>query len=172
MGRTRALASCRKADGAAPASARPRGQAGFTLIELMVVLAIVAGLLAVAAPGFVKLYASVRVALERQDLERQLLILPSQMRASGESGVLIDPQNDNPEHAVQGLGAATGIETWRTVRLDLPAGWTVTVPRPIFYHFTGACEGGEVTFSLPPLSLTYSLAAPLCRPQLADENAR
>ena len=168
MGRTRALASCRKAEGAAPASTGSRGQAEFTLIELMVVLAIVAGLLAVAAPGFVKLYASVRVALEREDLERQLLILPSQMRAFGESGVLIDPQNENPEHVIRGVPASTGVETWRAVRLDLPAGWTVSVPRPIFYHVTGACDGGEVSFSLPPVVLNYSLAAPLCRPQLAD----
>ena len=147
-----------------------RPQAGFTLIELMVVLAIIAGLLAVAAPGFIRIYASVRMALEQQDLERQLLLLPRQVRTAGESGVLIDPQGDNPEHP-HGELASTGIEMWRPLRLDLPAGWTVSVPRPIFYHFTGVCEGGEVTFALPPLSLTYSLAAPLCRPQLADANA-
>ena len=171
MGRTRALASCRRADGAASAlPTRARAPAGFTLIELMVVLAIIAGLLAVAAPGFVRLYASVRVALEQQDLERQLLMLPRQVRTFGESGVLIDPQSDNPEHPQAAL-ASTGIEIWRPLRLDLPAGWSASVPRPIFYHFTGICEGGEVTFSLPPLSLTYSLAAPLCRPQLADANA-
>lgn len=138
----------------------------------MVVLAIVAGLLAVASPGFIRLYASVRVALEQQDLERQLLMLPRQVREFGESGVLIDPLNDNPEHSVQGGLPGSGIEVWQTLRLDLPSGWSVTVPRPIFYHFTGACEGGEITFSLPPLSLNYSLAAPLCRPQLADANPR
>lgn len=149
----------------------PPGVAGFTLIELVVVLAIVAGLLAVAAPGFIRIYASVRVALDQQDLERQLLLLPRQMRTIGESGVLIDPQSDNPEHLVRGVPASTGLETWRAVRLDLPAGWTVSVPRPIFYHFTGACDGGEVSFSLPPMVLNYSLAAPLCRPQLADASA-
>jgi len=38
------------------------------------------------------------------------------------------------------------------------------VDRPILYHFSGACEGGEVVFSLPPVALRYVLAPPLCRP--------
>ena len=42
------------------------------------------------------------------------------------------------------------------------------VPTPVYYHFTGACDGGEVVFSLSALSLRYVLTSPLCRPILAD----
>ena len=51
---------------------------------------------------------------------------------------------------------------------QLPPSIAVTVPKPIFYHFTGACDGGEVIFSLPPLSLHYVLTPSLCRPRVVD----
>lgn len=156
----------------APPPGLLRGQAGFTLIELMVVLAIIAGLLAVASPGFVRLYASVRASLEQQDLERQLLMMPRQVRELGWSGTLVDPSLENSAHLTQDVRPGSGIEVWRTLQLDLPSGWSIAVPRPIFYHFTGTCDGGQVTFSLPPLSWTYILAAPLCRPQPADATGR
>ena len=59
-------------------------------------------------------------------------------------------------------------ESWPVLRLDLPEGWSMQVPKPIIYHFNGTCDGGEITFSVPPLSVTYSLTAPLCRPVLSN----
>ena len=131
----------------------------------MVVLAIIAGLLVIAAPGFLKLYASVRLSFDRKDLERQLLNLPREARESGTNEVLVDPAIADPAHEPVNVAE---FESWKPVRLDLPKGWTMTVPKPIVYHFTGACDGGTVTFSFPPLSLSYVLTPPLCRPLPAD----
>jgi prepilin-type N-terminal cleavage/methylation domain-containing protein len=167
MARARASASCRRADGAIARFA-PRGRAGFTLVELLVVLTILGSLVALAFPGMVRLYATVRATFEQDDIERQLLALPQQVRESGEGGVLIGTSQDDVVHARALTLLKPGVEEWPILRLALPAGWSVTVPKPIYYHFTGMCEGGEVSFALPPVSMTYQLLPPLCRPRLAD----
>lgn len=131
-------------------------------------LALIALLVAVAVPEFVKLYTRVRFSFERDDLERELSELPQRVRALGRGGILLDP-------SAQGLAAdAAGpardrMGAWRPLRLDLPEGWQIEVPKPIYYHSTGACDGGIVMFTLPPFSLRYLLRPPLCQPE--EQNA-
>jgi len=148
--------------------------AGFTLLELLIVLAIMAGLVAIAVPQFSQLYNRVRASFDRADLEQQLLQLPQLVRQRGRSGVLLDPnQPSAPGDAAAGIEpeGSGGFDQWEPLRVDLPAGWAMRVPKPVFYRFTGACSGGEVDFLLPPALLRYKLTPPLCRPQLAEANA-
>ena len=144
-------------------------EGGFTLIEMVVVLAITAGLLVLAYAAFIPGYLSAKAAYQRDDLERQLLELPQRVRLGGYGGILTSRSGDNLADdapvGVSDVPAATQfVEDWRVLRLSLPPGWRLRVPKPIFYHFSGSCEGGEVSFELPPLALHYQLAAPLCRP--------
>jgi prepilin-type N-terminal cleavage/methylation domain-containing protein len=136
---------------------------GFTLIEVVVVLAVLASLIAIALPQFVKLYARTRASFEREDLERQLLELPQRVRDAARAGILADPAAEPAEPAMDSASDAP-----QKLRIDLPRGWSMQVPKPILYHFTGACDGGEVIFSFPPSVWRYVLSAPLCRPLLAD----
>jgi|SRR5579863_9285604 len=148
--------------------------AGFTLLELLVVLAIMAGLIAIAVPQFLQLYRRVRASFERTDLEQQLLALPQLVRQRGRGGVLLDPSQEGAPGSPAADIAPPGeseFEHWERLRLDLPSGWTMRVPQPIFYRFTGMCGGGEVDFSSPPTVLRYNLIPPLCRPRLAEPNA-
>jgi prepilin-type N-terminal cleavage/methylation domain-containing protein len=142
-----------------PRSSRARA-AGFTLLELLVVITIIALLAAITTPIVGRVYARVRFAMERQDLERQLLVLPAQVRSAGRNAILVstDP-DDNSAPPPSSTGGA-----WETLHLHLPEGWGVQVPKPIIYHFNGVCDGGEVVFSVASLSVTYNLVAPLCRP--------
>jgi prepilin-type N-terminal cleavage/methylation domain-containing protein len=152
-----------------------RSQGGFTLLELLLVMAILAGLTAIAIPQFAQLYARVRASFERADLEQQLLELPQLVRQRGRGGVLLDSSRDaSPGAALAEAGPAAGseLEQWETLPIDLPKGWTMRVPTPVFYQFTGACNGGEVDLSLPPTFFRYILTPPLCRPLMADANAR
>jgi prepilin-type N-terminal cleavage/methylation domain-containing protein len=154
-----------------------RSQHGFTLIEMMVVLVIIAGLLTIAYASFTPLYARVRVAFERDDFERQLLDLPLRVRQSGHGGILVsrsaDRLIDGTILSVDGVPlSGDGGEEWQVLRLNLPGAWRLRVAAPIFYHFSGTCEGGEVEFLLSSVSLRYRLTPPLCRPIRSDADTR
>jgi prepilin-type N-terminal cleavage/methylation domain-containing protein len=154
-----------------------RSQHGFTLIEMMVVLTIITGLLTIAYASFIPLYTRVRAAFERDDIERQLLDLPLRVRQSGHGGILVsrsaDKLADGTILAVDGVPrSGDGGEEWQVLRLHLPGAWRLRVAAPIFYHFSGTCEGGEVEFLLSSESLHYRLTPPLCRPVRSDADAR
>jgi prepilin-type N-terminal cleavage/methylation domain-containing protein len=150
-----------------------RSPRGFTLIEVIVVLAILATLAAIAYAAAAPLTARVRAAFEREDFERQLLELPQRVRRSGRGGILTSRSADDlPEGTplpVEGRAASDPLEEWQVLRIDVAQPWRLQVPRPIYYHASGACDGGEVAFLLPPVALRYVLTAPLCRP--IDDNA-
>ena len=170
MARTRELAYFRRAE---TNEASPKG---FTLLELLVVMAILAGLVAIALPAFQSLVARVRASFQRADIEQQLRQLPQQVRESGRGGVLIDPAESGvpvARLAQAGIDLAnTQLERAERLRVALPEGWSMHLDKPIYYHLTGACSGGEIDFSLSPQSFHYILAAPLCRPQLDETRAR
>jgi len=143
---------------------------GFTLLEILVVMAIFAGLIAIAVPALSTLFLRVRASFQRSDIEQQLLLLPQEVRDSGRGGVLggADLKADSGDAAKKETAPADDeLEHSRPLSVSLPGGWTMHVAKPIYYHFTGACTGGEVDFSVSSHAFHYVLAAPLCRPQLA-----
>jgi len=143
---------------------------GFTLLELLVVMAILAGLVAIALPALSTLFLRVRASFQRSDIEQQLLLLPQEVRNSGRGGVLgrADHTTESGDGAKKETALADDeLEHSRPLHVSLPSGWTMHVAKPIYYHLTGACTGGEIDFSISSQSFHYVLAAPLCRPQLA-----
>jgi prepilin-type N-terminal cleavage/methylation domain-containing protein len=153
-----------------------RGDSGFTLIEVLVVLVIVAVIGTLAYTYVMPLYARARVAYERDDIERQLLELPQRVRSSGHGGILTSRSGDDLAEgtliAVEGTAkSGNPLEDWQVLRLAVPVPWRLKVAQPIFYHFTGSCEGGTVELALGAETVRYQLTAPLCRPIRADAAA-
>jgi len=156
--------------------ARLRAERGFTLVEVIVLLVIIASLTGLAYSFMVPFGARVRAGFARSDIERQLLELPQRVRLSGHGGILASQSGDDlPDGAVidvEGVPPGALLEAWQVLRMTLPDGWRLFIDKPIVYHLSGSCEGGEVILARPPEMLRYELVAPLCRPARADAGAR
>ena len=135
-----------------PASAPVAG--GFSLLELLVVLAIIALIGALTLPNLGRLYDSASRSTERSRIMDQL-------------GTVADmARRHRQDYAVIGSTASSEAlpDGFSPYPLELADGWAVTVEAPILVRSTGFCGGGRVTVShteSPPR--TVDLAPPLCR---------
>ncbi len=186
------LASCRKprrkrnsaplwirADDAAPMTA----QRGFTLLEILVVLAIAGLLSAVALPQFSVISDRLEFTLNRESFERELSGLGYRAFTEGRPFVLSGQYPRKPEAEPEGplsqpptLAVASPDEImepgqYRALRpvmaddapLTLPKDWHLTVEKPVIYQVSGFCAGGLLTLAVGGQRYVYDLKAPECR---------
>ena len=143
-------ATCRT-DAARPAAA------GFTLLELMVVLTLVGLVAALAAPNLQGLYGSVTRATERDYILDQFADLGAEALLRGRDYVVLDAASATGEAAIPPVG-------YEAYPLDVPAGWQVRLDRPLFVRANGVCLGGAATLlhqeSAP---VRIELRPPYCR---------
>ena len=141
-----------------PSSAGRRPSAGFTLLELMVVLTLVGLIAALAAPNLQRLYGSLTRATERDFIVDQIAGLGAEALMRGRDYVLLDttgrPEGDAP---VPPVG-------YVAYPLEVPPGWQVRVDEPLFVRANGVCLGGVVTLRHPESApLRLELRPPYCR---------
>lgn len=130
--------SCPRSDAAAPAG-------GFTLLELLIVLALVSLVAAMVAPRLQGTYDAVARSGERAEVVRQLERLPLLARARG---VAIEIPADDAK-TLRGL-------------LALPQGWTAVPLDPLKVEASGLCQAARVRVSGGGGVETWTLAAPDC----------
>ena len=118
-------------------------QRGYTLLEMVVVMAILAMATAVAAPPSYRMVRSWQEATRVDDVMQQLERLPSSVRASG-----------NPLQ-VQAEG---GIEL-----IELPADWTLQMRTPLSVLANGACSDARGTLDTTSQTIEFQVHAPFCR---------
>jgi len=100
---------------------------GFTLIELMIVLFIVALLAGMIAPRLITFYDSVQAAYERDEVLSHLNELAYQAFQQSRDFTL------------------TTYPSIEKIPLELPAGWQLVAEKPIKFRANGACTGGKIT---------------------------
>ncbi|MDE0029706.1 MAG: prepilin-type N-terminal cleavage/methylation domain-containing protein [Deltaproteobacteria bacterium] len=146
---------------------------GFTLLELLVVLLLMAMIAALAAPNLERLYTSIQGKTEREYILDQFAGLGrtalshgrtyvvSSNRASGaESRALPEPRPAAP------LGPDADPYT-----IDLPTGWSMELSRPLLVKANGVCLGSGLTLRHEGrVDIRLALEPPYCRVATDDQN--
>ena len=133
-------ASCPAADPRAGAVAR-----GFSLLELLIVLALLGLVSALVAPRLQRTYEAIASSGDRAEVYRQLERLPRLARLAGRAIVV-------PEGGAGALAA----------ELALPEGWVVSPLEPLRIEANGLCRGGRVRILGAGTEEDVALTAPTC----------
>lgn len=130
---------------------RELSRRGFTLLELLVVMAIIGLMAALVGPNLQRLVGSMDRATRRDGLVADVASLSYRAYALGQSFELSDA----------GLGRL--LRDGNPV-LAVPEGWRVAVAQPIQFAFNGLCSGGQVVLRAPDgVVETLRLRAPDCQ---------
>ena len=127
---------------------RPRG---FSLLELLVVLALIGMLAAVVAPSLQRTYDAIAGSGEREEVGRQVLRLPLAARQAGSAIVI-------------GEGDQAALEA----RLALPEGWAVEPLDELRIEASGVCHPARLRVSGRGVVEVKQLTAPACEVRDAD----
>lgn len=131
-----------------PTSAMCRGNEwGFTLLELVVVLALIGTMGALVMPNLIRMQESWQREVQLQNIAEQLCALGYRARLDGRE-TMIDSSGVTPSGSLQ-----------------LPAGWRLSAPQRLVYYSNGNCSGGVVIVQQGQILRRLNLSPPLCQPE-------
>lgn len=149
--------------------------AGFTLLELIVVVTLISVVTALATPNLQRLYGAVARTTERNEILDRFANLGRQAMLHRRAYLVVG--SDTPNERKKGdtamrfddedapfSGVVSPLEHHEPYRMDVPDGWTLHLPTPILVRANGVCLGGEVALSYngePDVRLV--LEPPYCR---------
>ena len=135
-----------------------RLQRGFTLLELLVVLALLGLVTAIATPNLQRLYVSATQASERDYVLDQVSALGREATLRGRAYVVFG--NVPPPDPAEAVSHAD----FETYDVDIPEGWRLEFDRPLVVLANGVCLGGTLTLSHADAPAVHvELAPPYCR---------
>jgi len=144
---------------------RPRlGEAGVTLIELIVLLAVMGLITALAGPQLYRTFDAFRFSLGRDDIERQLASLNQKAFLENRNLMLLSQPARGIDTARQ-QGDILAAQDAAAITLNLTEGWSIEVQQPILYRANGMCDGGTVRVDVGAYAYLYRLNPPRCLPR-------
>lgn len=132
--------SCRASD---VGHRRVIAQRGFTLLELLIVLALTSMVVALVAPRLSQTVAAISRSGDRAEVARQLEELPMHARRQA-AAIAVQ------EHADL------------STLLDLPEGWSVVALTPLRVRENGICDAADVQVRTEGLVESWHLQMPDC----------
>ena len=139
-------------------------QQGFTLLELLVVLALVGLVTAVAFPNLERMVASVTRSTERDYILDQFAGLGRRAMYRGRTYVVFDaagspgsggsgsvreeagaPAGEEDEEASARSFSASFPDAYEAYAIDLPEGWEIRLDPPLVVRANGVCLGAALT---------------------------
>lgn len=136
--------------------ARRAKPAGFTLLELVVVLAIMALVVGVAAVRIFTLIESWRVRTQLEGIEQQFAHLPVLARSTA-TRIVLPPSAD--ENSVGAGGASISGKS----AIALPKDWLITFDAPLVVRASGFCEGARITLQRGSRRYERNVLPPFCK---------
>jgi general secretion pathway protein G len=137
--------------------------AGFTLIEILLVVLFLGLMTGIAGPRFVTFYERVLFAYRESDVLRQITDLGVASLSRGKELRLATQPPLPPEPGQRPKPAPA--RPAEEIKLDLPDGWRIIADPPIEYRFDGFCNGGRLAIVSSERRSEWRLDAPHCRPQ-------
>lgn len=137
------------------------GQVGFTLIEMMVALAVMALIGGLAMPRLGQFVDRLTFTMRRTNVERQLANLGRRAVYEGRD---LDLTSWPPPQA---NADGTPVTPESEQLINLPSDWKIVINGAIHYRFDGVCDGGTLNLVVGQDTYTYTLTAPLCYPVLS-----
>ena len=129
---------------------------GFSLLELLVVLALVSLVATLALPNLVGLYDSATRATERDSILDQFAGIGREAMLKGHGYAVYGTAGPQPSDVPN-----AGVHAYP---LLVPEGWQVDLDRPLRVRPNGVCLGATVTLSHPDSApVEVALAPPYCR---------
>lgn len=137
---------------------RPSRRSGFTLLELLIVLALLGLVTAVALPNLERLYVAATRTSERDHVLDQVAALGREAMLRGRAYVVFGNAQ------APGAAEAARYAEYETYVVDVPDGWRLELDRPLLVRANGVCLGGALTLSHPEEeAVRVELAPPYCR---------
>lgn len=135
-----------------PANKRRRPFAGFTLLEILLVLAIMALLAGIVLPQLQTMASRVEIANQRTDIRSSIEGLGYRAYAGGKQIVLAGSYGANAKDAANAAPP-----------FKLPDGWRVQITDPVRYSVNGVCSGGKLVVVAPDRTReAFALKPPRC----------
>lgn len=147
-------------------SSSARATGGFTLIEMLFVLFLVAMITALVAPNTERLYASIAGKTDREYILDQFAGLGHMALRHGQAYVVSPPGPNGPEAEVSSTAPAAPplLANALPYVIDLPEGWSIELDRPLVVGANGVCFGATLTLHHEgTIEARLALEAPYCR---------
>ncbi len=133
-------------------------RSGFTLLELLIVLALLGLATAIAMPNLERLYAAATRTSERDHVLDQVAALGREAMLRGRAYVVFGSAQAPSDNE------AARYAEYETYVVDVPEGWRLELDRPLVVRANGVCLGGALTLShAEGEAVRIELSPPYCR---------
>lgn len=135
------------------------GVGGFTLLELIVVLALVGLVTVLAVPNLERLYEGFARKAEQGRILNRIAGLGREAMLRGRAFAVYGTEEESDE-----AWAGRRTPGYESYDLEVPSGWVVSLDRPLLVRANGVCLGATVTLVHDGDSaVRVDLQAPFCR---------
>ena len=162
-----------------------RSAAGFTLLEVLVVLVLVGLVAGVVSPQFIVVQDRLAYNLNRDSFEQELAGLSYAAFKEGRPLILagvyprtteqeqdlrqeLESEDKEPQFLNAGELRPIRPSFSSPASLTLPEDWRVKVDSPVVFQASGFCSGGSLTLTVGDARYAYDLKAPTCQAKLRN----